>query len=92
MGEDKINLKNLILSKINRKITLLFIIVGILAPSVAIYYFYNISITYITVADSAESRNLLQTVAYMIILLIAIDAGFIGYLVSRSISKPIKNE
>lgn len=86
----KLNLKNIFLSKINRKITLLFIVVGIIAPLAAIYYFYNISISSLSNTNYVESGILLQTVAYMIIILIAINAGFIGFLLSRSISKPIK--
>lgn len=38
----------------------------------------------------AYQSNLLRTAAAMIIVLIAIDAGIIGFLVSRSITKPIK--
>lgn len=37
-----------------------------------------------------DQANLLRTVAIMIMILIAVDAGIIGYLVSQSISKPIK--
>ena len=90
LNKQKFNLKNFFLSKINRKITLLFIIVGILAPFLAIFYFYSISISSIPGATSPEIVMLLQTVAYMIIILIALNTGFIGFLLSRSISKPIK--
>jgi len=79
-----------ILSKINRKLTLLFIIVGFVAPALAIYYFYYISINSFTVEISLEQTTLLGTIVICIIILIAIDTGFIGFLISRNISKPIK--
>lgn len=75
---------------INRKLTLLFVIVGLVAPTLAIYYFYTISVSSVPDFLSAEQAPLLRTVAIMIILLIAINAGIIGFFVSRSISKPIK--
>ena len=90
MNKDKINFKNLILSKINRKLTLLFIIVGFVAPALAIYYFYTISIESFAVDITNDQTNLLRTIAAGILILIAIDAGFIGFLISKTISKPIK--
>ena len=90
MDTEKISFKNLLFSKINRKITLLFIIVGILAPLIAIYYFYNTTITSIPEFSTAETKYLYETVAYMIVILIAVNAGFIGFFLSRSISRPIK--
>jgi len=85
-----INLKNLLLSKLNRKLTLLFLTVGLIAPLIAIYYFYQIAISAMPSSILYEQSVLLQTAAIMIIILIAINAGIIGFLVSKSISKPIK--
>lgn len=79
-----------IFSKINRKITLFFIIVGFVAPALAICYFYYISINSFTVEISKEQATLLGTIVIGMIVLIAIDTGFIGFLISRKISKPIK--
>jgi len=92
MGLDanKISIKNLLLSKINRKITLLFLIVGLFAPTIAVYYFYQIAINSMPESIFTEQSILLETAAFMIITLIAINAGIIGFLVSKSISKPIK--
>ena len=90
MDVEKLNIKNLIFSKINRKLTLLFVIVGLVAPALAIYYFYTISISSVPEALYAKQAPLLRTVAIMIIILIAVNAGIIGFFVSRSISKPIK--
>ena len=89
MNEDRYSLKNIILSKINRKLTLLFIIVAIVAPLLSIYYFYQITLSLQT-NQPAETITLLQTITLSMILLIAVNAGVIGYFVSKSISKPLK--
>jgi signal transduction histidine kinase len=86
----KLTIKNLLFSKLNRKLTFLFVIVGLVAPAVGIYYFYLISVSSYPETLFLEQANLLGTVAIMIMIIIAIDAGIIGFLVSRSISKPIK--
>ena len=90
LDEEEFSLKNKLFSKINYKLTLLFVIVAIVAPSAAIFYYYQLSISTISKAQFPEQSALLGTVAITIIILIAIDAGLIGFLVSRSISKPIK--
>jgi len=89
LDEDRYNISKIVRSKINRKLTLLFIIVAIVAPSFAIYYFYNISIS-LSKNITPQTTLLLQTITVAIIVIIAVDAGIIGFLVSRSISKPIK--
>lgn len=86
----KISVKKIFLSKINRKLTILFLIVGLLAPSIGIFYFYNLIVSSLPETIASEQINLMRTIALMIIILIAVDTGFIGYLVSRSISKPLK--
>jgi signal transduction histidine kinase len=90
LDADKLSLKNIIFSKLNRKLTLLFMVVGLIAPAFGIYYFYIISVSSLPSSIFDSQVELLRTVAIMIMLLIAVDAGIIGYLVSRSISKPIK--
>ncbi len=77
-------------SKIDRKLTLLFIMVAIVAPTMCIYYFYMISVSALPESVLAEKSALLQTTAIIVIIIIAIDAGVIGFFVSRSISKPVK--
>jgi len=89
LDAEKYTIKNLLLSKLNRKLTLLFIIVALIAPSLGIYYFYIISISSFPNDIYTEQAMLLRTVAIMVVIVIAIDGGIIGYLVSRSISKPI---
>lgn len=90
MDAKKLTIKNLLFSKLNRKLTFLFAIVGLVAPAVGIYYFYFISISSYPETLLIDQANLLRTVAIMIMVIIAVDAGIIGFLVSRSISKPIK--
>ena len=90
MDLEKLDIKNFIFSKINRKLTLLFIIVGLVAPALAVYYFYHISVSSVPSFLTGDQTPLLRTAAIMMIILIAINTGIIGFLVSRSISKPIK--
>jgi len=86
----KFNLKKLLLSKLNRKLTVLFIIVGIIAPSFAVYFFYTVTINTTPETITAGTAILLRTSVIVIVVLIAINTGVIGFLFSRSISKPLK--
>jgi signal transduction histidine kinase len=92
MGTDDegFTLKKALFSKLNRKLTLLFMIVALVAPALGISYFYLISISVVPESLVAEQAVLLETTVVIVITLIAVDAGVIGFLVSRSISKPIK--
>ncbi len=90
MDARKLDIKKAILSNLNIKLTLLFIIVGLVAPSLAIYYFYTISIKAMTLSLTPEQSPLLKTAIVTIVILIAVNAGVLGFFVSRSISKPIK--
>jgi HAMP domain-containing protein len=65
--------------------------VGIVAPALGICYFYSISLSILPQNPEvfAEKRILLDTAAVIISVLIAINAGIVGFFVSRSISKPI---
>jgi len=77
---------------LGRRITFLFILVGIIAPAMGIYYFYLISASTLTQNSQifAEQSFLLRSTAVLIIVLTAINSGILGYFVSRSITKPIK--
>jgi len=90
LEDENFNIKNILFSKINRKLTLLFVIVAVIAPIMGIYYFYVTADSTISGSLFANQDGLIRTVALIIISLIAVDAGIIGYFVSRSISKPIK--
>lgn len=93
MLKQPFDLKKFLFGKISRKLTLLFFIVGIAAPTIGIYYFYIISTSFLYEESSLFSYQilLLQSAAILIISLIAINAAIIGLLVSRTISKPIKS-
>lgn len=91
MDANRFSIKNLLLSKINRKLTLLFAIVGLVAPSLAIYYFYTISLNSLDAELYVRQAPLIRNIALLVILLISIDASLVGYVISRSISKPIKD-
>jgi len=88
--QKEFNIKNLLYSKINRKLTLLFLIVGFVAPTLTIFYFYTVAVSSFPENVFAEQISLLGIIAIMTVVLISINAGIIGFFVSRSISKPIK--
>jgi signal transduction histidine kinase len=90
LKDEDFDLKKLLFSKINRKLTLLFVIVALIAPILGIYYFYLIANSTLSEALFSDFSGLFRTVAIAIIVLIAVDAAIIGLFVSRSISKPIK--
>jgi signal transduction histidine kinase len=83
------SIKKLLFSKLNRKLTIIFFLVALVAPALSIYYLYTIAIESMTAVVSPETAALIKTIALMIIVLIAIDAAIVGFYVSRSISKPI---
>lgn len=91
LDEEPFELKKFLFGKISRRITLLFLLVGIIAPTIGIYYFYSISTSFLHEESEIfyTQLTLLQSAAVLIIVLIAIDATIIGLMVSRSISKPI---
>lgn len=90
MNAKKFSIKNLIFSKINRKLTLL-VIVALLAPALGIFLFYYILTSSFPPGLFDEQAALLRTTAILIIGLISIvNAGVIGFFVTRSITKPIK--
>ncbi len=90
MKENKSFLERILLSKINRKLTLIFLIVGIIAPIASIFYLYVLSVNNLPSEALQENSDTIASAAMVLISLIAIDAAIIGYLVSKSISKPIK--
>jgi signal transduction histidine kinase len=86
----KFKLKNLLLSKLSRKITILFMIVGIIFPSFAVYYFY---ITIINIAPetlTSETEILFRNSLILIVILLTINAVIIGFLFSKSVIKSLK--
>lgn len=85
------HLQQFLFGSINKKLTVLFFLVAIVAPTVGIYYLFSITrYVLFEVADVFyEQLMLLQTTAVLIILIIAIDATVIGFFISNSISKPI---
>jgi len=73
LEDENFNIKNILFSKINRKLTLLFVIVAVIAPIMGIYYFYVIADSTISGSLFADQDGLIRTVAFTIILLIAVD-------------------
>lgn len=92
MTSDDFSFKNFLFSKMSRKLTFLFLIVGIIAPTIGIIYFYLISYSILPIDVEAfnHQNTLLSTTAIAIIVLIAINTAIAGYFISQSITKPIR--
>jgi signal transduction histidine kinase len=91
--KEPIDLRKLFFGRINVKLTLIFLIVGVIAPAIGIGYFYLIARSFL-VADPvifAEERSLLNMTAILIISLIAINTTILGMFISRSFTKPLKD-
>jgi signal transduction histidine kinase len=89
----KMNLQKTIFGKIHVKLTLLFLLVGFVAPGIAIGYFYLISNSFLIENSQffTQQKMLLNAAALLITILIAVNTMLIGFLISRSFSKPIRD-
>jgi signal transduction histidine kinase len=76
----------------SRKLTFFFLIIGIIAPTIGISYFYLISYSILPVEQDAfiEQNTLLSSTAVAIIFLIALNSAIAGYFISQSITKPVR--
>jgi len=92
LTDDEFKIKKYLFGKMSRKLTFLFLIVGIIAPTIGIIYFYLISYSILPIEQEAFNKQytLLSTTAIAIIILIALNTAIAGYFISQSISKPIR--
>jgi signal transduction histidine kinase len=91
MRDESSNIKKFLFGKIRRKLTFFFMLVGVIGPTMGIFYFYLISFSIIPEEQEifAEQSVLLNFTAIIIIFLIALNAGVLGYFLSRFITKPL---
>lgn len=91
--KEPLDLKKFFLSRINVKLTLLFLLVGLVAPGIGIGYFYLIANSFLIENSQffSQQQMLLDAAALLIIVLIAVNTMLIGFLISRSFSKPIRD-
>ena len=90
--KEPISLKKIIFGRIDVKLSLLFLLVGFVAPGIGISYFYLISSSFLIENSEffRQQQMLLNAAAFLIIILIAVNTMLIGFLISRSFSKPIR--
>ena len=86
------DLKMLFFGRINIKLTLIFLLVGLVAPSIGIWYFYLIASSFLSQNPEIfiQQQMLLNGTALIIIILIAVNTTFLGLIISRSFTRPIK--
>lgn len=78
-------------NRIGIKLPLIFLLVGFVAPTIGIGYFYFLSNSLIAENPllAARQQILLSGAAVVIITLIAVNAGVLGMFISRSFTKPL---
>jgi signal transduction histidine kinase len=86
------DLKKIFFSRINVKLTFIFLLVGLVAPTIGIGYFYLIASSFLSQNPEIlmQQQMLLNGTALIIIILIAVNTTLLGVIISRSISKPIR--
>jgi signal transduction histidine kinase len=91
--KEPFDLKKFFLGRISRKLTLIFLIVGLIGPSIGIGYFYLIARSFLAQLPDvfAEEVVLLNGAALLIIILIAVNTMLLGLFFSRSFTKPLKD-
>jgi signal transduction histidine kinase len=78
--------------RIDVKLTLIFLAVGLVAPTIGIGYFYLVASSMLPQNTEffTEQQMLLDGAALMIILLIAVNMTILGVYISRSFTRPLK--
>jgi signal transduction histidine kinase len=86
------DLKKYFFGRISVKLTLLFLLVGLVAPGIGIGYFYLIASSFLLQNSEffLQQQMLLNGAALLIIILIAVNTMLLGLVVSRSFTKPLK--
>jgi signal transduction histidine kinase len=92
MVKEPFDLKKFFLNRINVKLSLLFLFVGLVAPTIGIGYFYLVASSLLPQNTEvfAQEQLLLDGAALLIIILIAVNTGILGLFISRSFTKPLK--
>jgi PAS domain S-box-containing protein len=80
------SIKKQLISKLNRKLTIIFFFVVLIAPLLSIYYLYTV--IEVTSTISIPEFNIL-IIILTIIVLISVEIVLISLYISHSISKPI---
>jgi signal transduction histidine kinase len=78
--------------RINVKLTLIFLLVGLVAPAIGIGYFYLVANSLLPQNSELfpQQQMLLDGAALLIILLIAVNMTILGIYISRSFTRPLK--
>jgi signal transduction histidine kinase len=90
--KEPFDLKKFFFGRINVKLTLIFLLVGLVAPSIGIWYFYLIASSFLSQNPEIflQQQMLLNGTALIIITLIAVNTMILGFIISRSFTKPIQ--
>lgn len=78
--------------RINVRLTLVFLLVGLVAPTISIGYFYLVASSLLPQNTEifTQQRILLEGTVLLIVILTAVNTTFLGIYISRSFTKPLK--
>jgi len=90
--KEPFDLKKFFFGRINVKLTLIFLLVGLVSPAIGIWYFYLIASSFLSQDHEIFLRQqmFLNSTALIIILLIAVNTMILGSMISRSFTRPIQ--
>jgi len=90
--KEPFDLRKSFLNRINVKLTLSFLFVGLVAPAIGIGYFYLLASSLLPQNTEVfgQQEILLDGAALLIIILIAVNTAILGLFISRSFTKPLK--
>jgi len=90
--KEPFDLKKFFFGRINVKLTFIFLLVGLVAPSIGIWYFYIIASSFLSQDPEIflQQQMFLNGTAVIIIILIAFNTTILGSIISRSFTKPIQ--
>jgi signal transduction histidine kinase len=78
-------------NRIGIKLPLVFLLIGFIAPTLGIGYFYLLSSSLLSPSLPASQQTMLEGAVVSIVVLMAVDVGILGLLISRSFTKPVQN-
>jgi signal transduction histidine kinase len=90
--KEPLDLKKFFFGRINAKLTLLFLLVGVVTPCIGIMYIYLIANSFLSQNPEIflQQQMFLNITVLIIIILIAVNSIILGFIISHSFTKPIQ--
>jgi signal transduction histidine kinase len=90
--KELLDLKKFFFGRIDAKLTLLFLLVGVVTPCIGIMYIYLIANSFLSQNPEIflQQQMFLNVTVLIIIILIAVNSIILGFIISHSFTKPIR--